>query len=108
MLSNQIELKLSNYLDLYDLVIPKDHILRKIKEMVDFSFIYDELENKYCLNNGRNVKNPILLFQYLLLKFFYNLSDVGVLNAPDTIFLLNIFWIFSSARVLNWQLKSES
>lgn len=80
MLSNQIELKLSNYLDLYDLVIPKDHILRKIKEMVDFSFIYDELENKYCLNNGRNAKNPILLFKYLLLKFFYNLSDVGVVE----------------------------
>ena len=80
MLSNQIELKFSNYLDLYDLVIPKDHILRKIKEMVDFSFIYDELENKYCLNNGRNAKNPILLFQYLLLKFFYNLSDVGVVE----------------------------
>lgn len=80
MLSNQIELKLSDYSDLYDLVIPQNHILREIKEMVDFSFIYDELENKYCLNNGRNAKNPILLFKYLLLKYFYNLSDTGVVE----------------------------
>ena len=41
MLSNQIELKLSDYSDLYDLVIPKNHILREIKEMVDFSFMYE-------------------------------------------------------------------
>ena len=35
MLSNQIELKLSDYSDLYDLVIPKNHILREIKEIID-------------------------------------------------------------------------
>lgn len=80
MLSNQLELKLSYYSDLYDLVVPKDHILREIKEMVDFSFIYDELENKYCLNNGRNAKSPILLFKYLFLKHLYNLSDSGVVE----------------------------
>ena len=48
--------------------------------MVDFSFIYDELENKYCLINGRNAKNPILMFKYLFLKCFYNLSDAGVVE----------------------------
>ena len=48
--------------------------------MVDFSFIYDELKNKYCLDNGRNAKNPILLFKYLLLKYLYNLSDNGVVE----------------------------
>ena len=80
MLSNQIELKLSDYSDLYDLVIPKNHILREIKEMVDFFFFFDELENKYCLINGRNAKNPILMFKYLFLKCFYNLSDAGVVE----------------------------
>lgn len=80
MLSNQLELNLSYYSELYDLVIPQEHILRKIKELVDFSFIYKELENKYCLNNGRNAKNPILLFKYLLLKYLYNLSDIGVVE----------------------------
>ena len=47
MLSNQLGLNLSNYSDIYDIVIPQDHILRKINDMIDFSFIYEELENKY-------------------------------------------------------------
>ena len=52
MLSSQLKLSLSYYSDLYDMIVPKDHILRKIRELVDFSFIYDELKNKYCLDNG--------------------------------------------------------
>lgn len=80
MLSNQVELNLSSYSDLYNLVVPKSNFLRKIKELVDFSFIYNELENKYCLVNGRNAKSPILLFKYLLLKYLYNLSDEGVVD----------------------------
>lgn len=42
------------------MIVPKDHILRKIRELVDFSFIYDELKNKYCLDNGRNAKKPYI------------------------------------------------
>ena len=45
MLSSQLKLGLSYYSDLYDMIVPKDHILRKIRELVDFSFIYDELKN---------------------------------------------------------------
>ena len=80
MLSSQLKLSLSYYSDLYDMIVPKDHILRKIRELIDFSFIYDELKNKYCLDNGRNAKKPILLFKYLLLKYLYNLSDNGVVE----------------------------
>ena len=80
MLSSQLKLNLSYYSDLYDCIIPKDHILRKINDLVDFSFVYEELESKYCLNNGRYAKNPILLFKYLFLKYFYNLSDQGVVE----------------------------
>ena len=57
MLSSQLKLNLSYYSDLYDCIIPKDHILRKINDLVDFSFVYEELESKYCLNNGRYAKN---------------------------------------------------
>ena len=49
MLSSQLKLSLSYYSDLYDMIVPKDHILRKIRELVDFSFIYDELKNKFAL-----------------------------------------------------------
>ncbi len=52
MLAKQQKLQLSTYTDLYDFIIPKDNLLRKINELIDFSFIYNELVNKYCSNNG--------------------------------------------------------
>ena len=38
MIEQQQKLVLSPYMEIYELVIPKDNLLRKIKEFVDFSF----------------------------------------------------------------------
>lgn len=80
MIEQQQKLVLSPYMDIYELVIPKDNLLRQIKELVDFSFIYDELLANYCLDNGRNAVPPIRMFKYLLLKSIYDLSDVDVVE----------------------------
>lgn len=47
---------------------------------MDFSFVLEELQNKYCLDNGRNAVPPIRMFKYLLLKSFFDLSDVDVVE----------------------------
>lgn len=39
MISKQEIFNLSPYMALYDLIIPKDNMLRQINELVDFSFI---------------------------------------------------------------------
>jgi len=80
MLVQQQKIQLSTYSDLYDLIVPKDNLLRKINELIDFSFIHDELVNKYCLNNGRNAESPIRMFKYLLLKTIYDVSDVDIVE----------------------------
>jgi transposase len=80
MLVQQQILPLSNYSDLYDLIIPENNILRRLNELIDFSFVYEELSNKYCHNNGRNAESPIRMFKYLLLKSIYNISDVDVVE----------------------------
>lgn len=80
MLLQQQKIQLSAYSDLYDLIVPKDNLLRKINEIIDFTFLYDELVNKYCLDNGRNAESPIRMFKYLLLKTIYNVSDVDVVE----------------------------
>ena len=49
MLSPQQTLQLSAYADLYDKVVPQKHMLRQINDLVDFSFVYQELVTKYCL-----------------------------------------------------------
>src|SRR3954469_9055159 len=65
---------------IYDIVVPKDNMLRQINELVDFSFVHEELQNKYCLDNGRNAVPPIRMFKYLLLKSIFDLSDVDVVE----------------------------
>src|ERR1700719_4461694 len=73
-------MKLSPYMDLYNLIVPETNMLRRINDLVNFSFVYDELKDKYCLDNGRNAVDPIRMFKYLLLKTIHNLSDVDVVE----------------------------
>lgn len=70
----------SPYMAIYDLVVPADNLLRKINDLLDFSFVYEELKNKYCHDNGRNAIDPIRMFKYLLLKTIFDLSDVDVVE----------------------------
>ena len=80
MLSQQQTLQLSAYADLYDKVVPQKHMLRQINDLIDFSFVYQELVTKYCPDNGRRAESPIRLFKYLLLKVIYDSSDVDVVE----------------------------
>ncbi|MCT4595291.1 MAG: transposase, partial [Anaeromicrobium sp.] len=76
----QPKMILSPYMEIYNLVVPKDNMLRKINDMVDFSFIYNELISKYSISNGRAAIDPIRMFKYLLLKTIFDLSDVDVVE----------------------------
>ena len=80
MLLQQEELRFSDYSSLYALIVPKGNLLRKINDLIEFSFVYNELVNKYCLNNGRTAESPIRMFKYLLLKTIYDISDVDVVE----------------------------
>lgn len=80
MIKNQETMIFSPYMDLYNLIIPENNLLRKLDNLIDFSFVYDELKDKYCMDNGRNAIDPIRMFKYLLLKTIYDLSDVDVVE----------------------------
>jgi transposase len=81
MLNTQGKLNLGQYSDLYDLIVPKDNLFRQLKELCgDFEFIYDELKDKYCPDNGRAAIDPRVLFKYLLIKVIDNWSDVDVVE----------------------------
>ncbi|MGE6964366.1 IS1182 family transposase [Bacillus thuringiensis] len=80
MISNQQSLTLSPFMAIYDIVVPKNNMLRQFNEMVDFSFVFEELKDKYCLDNGRNAIPPVRMFKYLLLKSIFDLSDVDVVE----------------------------
>jgi len=80
MISNQETFNLSPYMAIYDIVVPQDNMLRQFNDLVDFSFVLEELKSKYCHDNGRNAVPPIRMFKYLLLKSIFDLSDVDVVE----------------------------
>ena len=75
MLNTQGTIRFSEHAVLYDLLIPQDHKFRRFLSLVDFTFVYDELKNKYCPDNGRTAIDPVMMFKYLVLKAIANLSD---------------------------------
>ena len=82
--SGQMKLTLSPYQGLYDIVVSKDHILRKIKENIDFSFVNPMLRKQYCENFGRPAKEPEMMFKLMFLKKLYDLSDERLIGSAQT------------------------
>ena len=80
MLAQQQQIQISAFSGLYELIVPKDNLLRKINDLIDFTFIYEELVSKYCMTNGRTAESPVRMFKYLLLKTIYTVSDVDVVE----------------------------
>jgi len=84
MLKLNEEKKDSKYKDIYDLVVPKTHLLRKIKENVDFSFANKIMEECYCKNFGRPAYEPEQMLKMMFLKILYDLSDREVTSRSQT------------------------
>lgn len=87
MLKNEKQLSMDDfsiYSPLYDLLISKTNVWRQIKELVDFSFVYDLLKDNYSSTMGRTAVDVIRMFKFLLLKQYYRLSDVGVIERTMT------------------------
>lgn len=91
MLPIQEKLILSEYSGIYDIIIKKDHWIRKLHDIIDYEFIYDELKEKYCLDNGAMAYSPIKLFKLLMLKGKYKLSDRDLIERGETDMAIKYF-----------------
>lgn len=89
--SEQLELNFSKYFELYNIVIKPDNFWRQLNDMVDFSFVYEELKNKYSSTMGRTCEDIIRMFKYLLLKSYFKLSDRGLVERTETDLLFKYF-----------------
>jgi IS5 family transposase len=58
----------------YDRLIPKDHLLVKLNQKLDWSFI-EEVCRPFYQDRGRRGENPVTLFKMLLLAYWYNISE---------------------------------
>ena len=49
-------------------LVPQDSLFRKIDKYIDFTFIYDEVKDLYCENNGRPSIDPVVLFKIVFIQ----------------------------------------
>ncbi|MDD5039161.1 MAG: IS1182 family transposase [Dehalococcoidales bacterium] len=69
---------------LYDRIVPQDHLLRKINQVVDFSFVNDLVKDRYTPDFGRPAEDPEFMLRLCLLQYIYGDSDREVEeNARD-------------------------
>ncbi len=59
-----------------DQLVPEDHLLRKIDKYVDFSFIYDLVEDKYCSDNGRPGIDPVTLIKIPVIQCMFGIKSM--------------------------------
>ena len=89
--NNQLSFCLSSHASLYDILIEQNNFWRQLKDIVDFSFVYDELKDKYSSTMGRKAEDVIRMFKYLLLKNYYKLSDRDLIARTKTDMLFKYF-----------------
>ena len=87
----QTELELSSHMELYDILIEKENFWKQLNDMIDFSFLYEELKDKYSSTMGRPAEEIIRMFKYLLLKSHFRLSDRGLVTRTKTDMLFKYF-----------------
>lgn len=68
--SGQIEMQIVDV----EMMIPQNHLLRKIDRMVEFEFIY-ELLAPYYPSNGRPSVDPVSMFKMLLVGYLYGIKS---------------------------------
>lgn len=57
-------------------LVPENHLLRKIDEHIDFTFIYDLVEDKYSLDNGRPSIDPVLLIKIPIIQYMFGIKSM--------------------------------
>lgn len=59
-----------------DMMIPKDHLLRKIDKAIDFTYIYEITQDLYCHDNGRPAIDPVILIKMVLIQHIYGIVSL--------------------------------
>lgn len=49
-------------------LVPQNSLFHKIDRYIDFTFIYDEVRNLYCENNGRPSVDSVVLFKLVFIQ----------------------------------------
>lgn len=59
-----------------EVLVPQDHLLRKIDRVVDFSHVYDLVEHLYCEDNGRPAVDPVVLVKMVIIQHLFGIKSL--------------------------------
>ena len=59
-----------------DDLVPQDHMLRLIDKAIDWSFIYDLVEDKYSPDMGRPSMDPVTLIKIPFIQYLYGIKSM--------------------------------
>ena len=59
-----------------DMLVPREHLLRKIDAAVNFARIYELVEDLYCEDNGRPSCDPVVLFKLVLIQHLFGIRSL--------------------------------
>ena len=59
-----------------DELVPEDHLVRKLENALDWSFIYEMVEDSYCEDNGRPSLDPVILIKLPVLQFMFGIRSM--------------------------------
>lgn len=59
-----------------ELLVPEEHLLRKIDAAVNFERIYALVNDLYCKDNGRPSVDPVVLFKIVLIQHLYGIRSL--------------------------------
>ncbi|MGG1574575.1 IS1182 family transposase, partial [Fictibacillus sp. NRS-1165] len=59
-----------------DDLVPQDHLVRKVDQVMDFNFVYDAVKDTYSLDNGRPSVDPVVLVKIALLQYLFGIRSM--------------------------------
>lgn len=59
-----------------EMLVPAEHLLRKIDAAMDFNRLYEMVEPLYSEDNGRPSVDPVVLFKMVLIQHLYGLPSL--------------------------------
>ena len=57
-------------------LVPEEHIVRKIENAIDWSFIYEMVEDSYSEEQGRPSLDPVILIKLPVLQYMFGIRSM--------------------------------
>lgn len=57
-------------------LVPSDHLVRKIDQVINFEFIYDKVSKLYSEDAGRPSLDPVVLFKIAFIQYLFGIRSM--------------------------------